>query len=175
VFRFASKTTSDNIVFSVKNDVDGPMLLGVTAKSGGGANDEVELRFSEPLDVTGHTSPLAKLSYEGTDFWDYSNSYVTYLNTDEEDNKTVYAMSIVEENGTTGEFYQKSLYYGFRVGTIDRLTEKVKVEGSKVMFEFIPGSLEAGKKLLVSVGREPKIKLAEMEGFQCSKRFYTII
>ena len=73
-------------------------------------------------------------------------------------------MSIVEENGTTGEFYQKSLYYGFRVGTIDRLTEKVKVEGSKVMFEFIPGSLEAGKKLLVSVGREPKIKLAEMEG-----------
>jgi hypothetical protein len=41
------------------------MLLGVTAKSGGGSDDTVELRFSEPLDVAGFTSPTANLNIDG--------------------------------------------------------------------------------------------------------------
>lgn len=163
VIRFASKTTSDNVVFSVKNDTDGPMLLGVTAKSGGGANDTVELRFSEPLEVISHTSPLAKLSYESGEFWDSNSSYVTYLNTIYNPGfKTVYALSQVEEStDTPGSFYQYSLNYRMRIrANGDGLLQKVKVEGSKVMMEFLPGSLEVGKKLVVAVGREPKINRA---------------
>jgi hypothetical protein len=149
VMRFASKTTSDNVVFSVKNDVDGPMLLGVTAKSGGGSDDTVELRFSEPLEVAGFTSPTANLNIDGSgyDAEDHGN-YLALGSSNGSDD--IFGLAQVEESGTSGSFNV--------VGYLDSsdLT-KIKVEGSKVMIELESGSLITGKKLVVSVGRNPKV------------------
>jgi hypothetical protein len=154
VMRFASKTTSDNVVFSVKNDVDGPMLLGVTAKSGGGSDDTVELRFSEPLEVAGFTSPTANLNISGgTGFaQDYvsADGYSAGLLLLGSSGDDVFGLAQVQEDGTSGVFDIVS-----NLGNYD-LT-KVKVEGSKVMIELESGSLMTGKKLVVSVGRAPKV------------------
>ncbi|MFN4149688.1 MAG: hypothetical protein ACK4IX_01995, partial [Candidatus Sericytochromatia bacterium] len=147
VMRFASKTTSDNVVFSVKNDTDGPMLLGVTAKSGGGSNDEIELRFSEPLEVAQFTSPSANLNIEGDGFDWYDNGEYLVLQSNNDD---VFGLAQVQEDGTSGSFY--------RTGYLDEANvEKVKVEGSKVMIELGSDYLMTGKKLVVSVGRAPKV------------------
>jgi hypothetical protein len=155
VIRLASKTTTDNVVFSVKNDVDGPMLLGVTAKSGGGSDDTVELRFSEPLDVAGFTSPTANLNIDGDGFVneirhataDGFSAGLLLLGSNGDD---VFGLAQVEEQSTSGIFDISN-----DLGDFD-LT-KVKVEGSKVMIELESGALMTGKKLVVSVGRTPKV------------------
>ncbi|MFN8577549.1 MAG: hypothetical protein U0354_11890 [Candidatus Sericytochromatia bacterium] len=62
-FRFSDTQINDFAIFSVKNDEIAPRLLGITATNGvNGANDKIELRYSEPLEVINNTSYQAGLA-----------------------------------------------------------------------------------------------------------------
>ncbi|MFN8576610.1 MAG: carboxypeptidase-like regulatory domain-containing protein [Candidatus Sericytochromatia bacterium] len=61
-FRFSPSQINDFAVFSLRNDETAPKLLGITARDGGSANDTIELRYSEPMELinlAGYTSALA--------------------------------------------------------------------------------------------------------------------
>lgn len=163
VFRFSSKTTSDNVVFSVNNDTVAPALSSISAKSGGGSNDTVELRFTEPLDVVGFTSPLASLNYNGSGFEDFSTFFYTYVNTIVGDtSKTVFTFSQLLSSTDSSIYFPVTLDNSIRssqtpVTTSSPTIKKVKLEGNKLSIEFAPNSLITGLKLLVSVGKTPTI------------------
>jgi hypothetical protein len=162
IFRFSSRTTADNVVFSVDNDEKSPSLSSISAKSGGGSNDLVELRFSEPLEVAGHKSPLAALNYNETGYEDFSTYFYTHVNTTVEGtSKTVFTFSQLMP-------FTETVYYPVTLDNSIRSSEttptsssptvkKVKLEGNKLSIEFAPYSLVSGLKLLVSVGKNPTI------------------
>lgn len=161
VFRFSSRTTADNIVFSVDNDEKAPSLSSISAKSGGGSNDLVELRFSEPLEVAGHKSPLASLNYNETGYEDFSTSEFTFINTIiGATSKTVFTLTQVEPVSSVG-FSVTSLDSSFRIADSQTTLKKVKLEGNKLSLEFTPGSLIVGKKLIVTAGDYPSITIEE--------------
>ncbi|MFN4150989.1 MAG: carboxypeptidase-like regulatory domain-containing protein [Candidatus Sericytochromatia bacterium] len=163
IFRFSSKTTSDNIVFSIDNDDKAPVLSSVSAKSGGGSNDLVELKFSEPLEVLGHTSPLASLNYNGTSYEDFSTFFYTHINTIVGDtSKTVFTFSQLLSSSDSSTYFPITLDNSIRSSETPATTssptvKKVKLEGNKLSIEFVPNSLISGLKLLVSVGKNPTL------------------
>ena len=61
-FRFSPSQINDFSVFSVKNDEEAPKLLGIVARDGGSANDTIELRYSEPMELINQSSYAAGLS-----------------------------------------------------------------------------------------------------------------
>lgn len=147
VIRFDSNNTSDNIVFSVKNDENPPMLSGITAKSGSGSNDIVELRFSEPLKVSGFSSPTASLHILGSPFDSWSgNNYELFLSSN---GKDIFCLGQFQEIDSSGDFSGVSLNNSKLL--------KVTLDESRVILELKPNSLVKSKKLVVSVGKEPNI------------------
>ncbi|MFN4149687.1 MAG: carboxypeptidase-like regulatory domain-containing protein [Candidatus Sericytochromatia bacterium] len=162
VIRFESKTTSDNVVFSIKNDDISPTLLAITGKSSTTSNNTVELRFSEPLEVAQFISPTASLNINENGFTEWNgNDYELYLSNNN-NNEDVFVLAQVEEDDDTSDITND--FKGVDWNNSSTKIENVKVDGSKVIIELSKNTLISGKKLVASVGRNPKINGVSFSG-----------
>lgn len=162
VIRFDSKTNSDNIVFSVKNDDISPTLLAVTARSSTTSNNLVELRFSEPLEVSEFISPTASLNINGSGFTEWNgNSYELYLS-NKHNNEDIFVLAQVEEDDDTTDITND--FKGVDWNNRSTKIENLKIDGSKVIIELSKNTLVSGKKLVASVSRNPKINGLSFSG-----------
>lgn len=143
--KFVSKTSADNVVFSIKNDTEPPKLLSIRAISNLNSLDVVELYFSEPLESIGFKSPLAILNYNDSGF-SSSDGDLMLLSTN---NKNVYSIAQIESDLDGTSFKN--------IGITGSLKD-ISVDKDKVTLYLSENTLIKGKTLVVSVGKVPDIK-----------------
>lgn len=159
---FSSGSSSDNVVFSVKNDDISPTLLSVTAKSSATSNNTVELKFSEPVEVTQFISPTASLDINGSGFTEWSgNNYELYLS-NKNNNEDVFVLAQVEDDDDTTDITND--FKGVDWNNTSTEIEDLKIDGSKVTIMLSKNTLVSGKKLVASVSRNPKINGVSFSG-----------
>lgn len=159
---FSSGSSSDNVVFSVKNDDISPTLLSVTAKSSATSNNSVELKFSEPLEVTQFISPTASLNINESGFTEWNgNGYELYLS-NKNNNEDIFVLAQVEDDDETTDITND--FKGVDWNNTSTKIEELKVDGSKVTITLSKNTLVSGKKLVASVSRNPKINGVSFSG-----------
>ena len=165
-FRFNPSQINDYHVFSVKNDEEDLKLLGISARDGGAANDTLELRFSEPIEVINQTSaalglvdPTAtgvqdrQLKGMNTAAGAKQTTYLGYSNAAAE-NKLVYSVARITDiaapaltglGGFTAAFDgpSQSANAGLR---------NAKINGNFVLLEFTPSAFGKNDRVVLKVG-----------------------
>lgn len=148
--RFQSKTTADNVIFTIKNDIEPPKLLSVKAKSNVNSFDIIELYFSEPLEVIGLKSPFAILNYDESGF----NSIDGELMILSTNNKNVYSIAQVESDLDGLSFKNVGLKGSLK---------NISIEKDRVILYLSENTLIKGKTLVASIGKVPEINGIEFK------------